>query len=149
MQFLTSVFVKFSDNATDYCYLVPPSIKDIKIGDYVVVPTTCYYGIPYRVGRVVDVMCKREKDYSQHLNYVVAKVDDDDYKESQAAKEKNNEFTAIMNSLCEYGKKYDVDLWANSEMDYSVNGMTVTITLIDFGKYKPAFFYEPQFGKKD
>ena len=33
MQFLTGAIVKFSDNGTEYCYLVPPSIKDIKVGD--------------------------------------------------------------------------------------------------------------------
>ena len=149
MQFLTGAIVKFSDDGTEYYYLVPPSIKDVKIGDYVVVPTTCYYSIPYRVSRVVDVVCNREENYSQHLKYVVAKVDDDACKESHAAKEKSDEFTAIMNNLCEYGKKYDVDLRANSELDNLVEAMVTTITLTDYGKYKPAFFYEPQFCKKD
>lgn len=149
MQFLTGAIVKFSDDGTEYCYLVLPSIKDIKIGDYVVVPTTCYYSIPYRVGRVVDVVCNREENYSQHLKYVVAKIDDDVCKESQAAKEKSDEFTTIMNNLCEYGKKYDVDLRANSELDNFVEAMVTTITLTDYGEYKPAFFYEPQFCKKD
>lgn len=149
MQFLTGAIVKFSDDGTEYCYLVPPSIKDIKIGDYVVVPTTCYYSIPYKVGRVVDVVCNREENYPQHLKYVVAKVDDDACKESHAAKEKSDEFTAIMNNLCEYGKKYDVDLRANSELDNLVEAMITTITLTDYGEYRPAFFYEPQFCKKD
>lgn len=149
MHFLTGAIVKFSDDGTEHCYLVPPFIKDIKIGDYVVVPTTCYYSIPYRVGRVVDIVCNREENYSQHLKYVVAKVDDDACKESQAAKEKSDEFTAVMDSLCEYGKKYDVDLRANSELDNFVEAMVTTITLTDYGEYKPAFFYEPQFCKKN
>lgn len=149
MQFLTGAIVKFSDDGTEYCYLVPPSIKDIKVGDYVVVPTTCYYSIPYRVGRVVDVVCNREENYSQHLKYVVAKVDDDACKKSQAAKEKSDEFTAVMNSLCEYGKKYDVNLCANSELDNLEKAMVITITLTDYGEYRPAFFYEPQSYKKD
>lgn len=150
MEKVAAVAVQFDTrDKKKYAYLLPSVlIGQVRVGDYVIVPTK-YGDMPYKVVKVVECI----SDFNEHrrsdvdYKYIVDKVDTKDYLERKANKEKSDEFHAIMKSINTYCDKWDVEHSVTAERDFGPHPfptLSTIITITDYNKYTPSYDWEPQ-----